>query len=115
MDCTAGHYSLAQLLDMLLFADAVGFSQAVLGQLAGLLGSCARAELELDLTSSTRGSGSKQGTTAIEQESTAGSMLVLWQLNSVYSVESHDDDNTVRLLKRWDGPQSVIVQQVTAQ
>ncbi|KAF6254851.1 hypothetical protein COO60DRAFT_1663735 [Scenedesmus sp. NREL 46B-D3] len=43
----AGQYSLAQLLDMLLFADAVGCSKHALNQLAGLLGSRARAALEV--------------------------------------------------------------------
>ncbi|WIA44615.1 hypothetical protein OEZ86_007333 [Tetradesmus obliquus] len=45
-DCTSGQYSLAQLLDMLLFADAVGCSKAVQGQLAGLLGNCVEPKLQ---------------------------------------------------------------------
>jgi hypothetical protein len=46
----AGQYSLAQLLDMLLFADAARCNRAVPGQLAGLLGSgCVRPQLEVIL------------------------------------------------------------------
>jgi hypothetical protein len=47
---TAGQYSLAQLLDMLLFAEAVSCSKAVLNQLAGLIDSdCVRHQLEIVL------------------------------------------------------------------
>lgn len=49
MERTAGQYSLTQLLGMLLFADAVGCSKAVQGQLAGLLGSCVEPKLQVPL------------------------------------------------------------------
>jgi hypothetical protein len=54
MDRTSGQYSLSQLLDMLLFADAVGCSRAVLAQLAGLLGSTVEPQLEVSLVSDER-------------------------------------------------------------
>jgi hypothetical protein len=49
-DRSDGQYSLRELLDMLLFADAVGCSKQALNQLAGLLGSAVTAALELPLT-----------------------------------------------------------------
>jgi hypothetical protein len=80
MDRSRGQYSLSQLLHMLLFADAVGCSKAILAQLAGLLGSTVRAALEVVLTERDAGSTSSSagGTTAAVQpggSSTTSSLL----------------------------------------
>jgi hypothetical protein len=90
MDRSAGQYSLQALLDMLLFADAVGCSKAVLAQLAGQLGSTVRAELDITLTEGETGSSSNGGTTeAAEQNgSTTSSELYRLQLNHMYSIDA---------------------------
>jgi hypothetical protein len=88
MDRSTGLYSLSQLLDMLLFADAVGCSKAVLGQLAGLLGSTARAAMDIVLTEGRAGSSSNGGTTEAAEQggSTTSSELYQLQLNHMYSI-----------------------------
>uniref|UniRef100_A0A383V9G6 Uncharacterized protein n=1 Tax=Tetradesmus obliquus TaxID=3088 RepID=A0A383V9G6_TETOB len=123
-DRTAGQYSLAQLLEMLLFADAVGCSRAVLNQLAGLLCSCVRAELEFRIRGSSNGGGSgrrREDTAAAaaaaaaaaeEQAGTARSKLVTLQLDSVYKVDS---EGGVRWLRHVSGTHSSLVCVLTAQ
>jgi hypothetical protein len=102
MDRSAGQYSLSQLLDMLLFADAVGCSKAMLGQLAGLLGSTVRAELLFKLTdgssaettSSQGRRGGRSGRAAAgAAETAAGIQTVLLQLEGLYGIEDADDND----------------------
>jgi hypothetical protein len=114
MDRSAGLYSLSQLLDMLLFADAVGCSKAVLAQLAGQLGSTARAELEVTLTAdgssveatstqgrgggrgggrAGRGRGGRSGRAAAGAADTAASVLTLrLELEGMYSIQDVDEE-----------------------
>jgi hypothetical protein len=134
MDRGAGQYSLFQLLDMLLFADAVGCSRAVLGQLAGLLGSTVRPELEIILTAdgssaaatstrgrgggrSGRGRGGHSGRAAAGADTAAVIQTVLLHLEEVHSVEEagneEDGDDDARdgqfVLKRWRSNKDTVV------
>jgi hypothetical protein len=139
MDRSAGQYSLSQLLDMLLFADAVGCSKAVLGQLAGLMGSTVPAELEVKLTedissaaaSSTRGRGGGRSArggrgrgraAAGAADTAADTQTVVLHLENVYSTADADDDgdhdddededgvkDKKFVLKRWSRSKHTVV------
>jgi hypothetical protein len=119
-DRTQGQYSLARLLEMLLFADAVGCSKQALQQLAGMLGSEVRAELEFTLTdSSILGSSSSsaggQATAAAAAEGrdgAAASRVVTLQLDCVYGTDADDDSHWVQ---RWDADCIGDQQHMTAQ
>jgi hypothetical protein len=103
-DSPASRYSLSQLLDMLLFADAVGCSKAVLTQLAGQLGSAVWPRLEIRLLHSSDGSGS----------SAPARKTVHLYLSSVYAV-SREDGKDTSLLKRWRGSHSTTMYVLSAQ
>jgi hypothetical protein len=113
--------SLSQLLNMLLFADAVGCSRTVLGQLAGLLGSTARDELDITLTNSTAGScSSNRATTEAAEQggSTTSSKRITLQLTSMYSIEPYYTDEESAdgyELNRWYGQHSMSCTRLTGQ
>ncbi|WIA44618.1 hypothetical protein OEZ86_007336 [Tetradesmus obliquus] len=91
----AGQYSLAQLLDMLLFADAVGCSRAVLTAVAELLRSgCVRRQLEVTWPAeSDPATGDPSSATSSSAAAAAeGDLLVvLLRLDGVYDVENYDE------------------------
>jgi hypothetical protein len=120
---TAGQYSLAQLLDMLLFADAVGCSRQTINQLAGMLGNSVRAQLEFSTTGSSSGGSNdsssssssrrRASTTAAEAPgSTDRIQLVTMQLNGAYTLKK--DDNGILLLQ-WQDSRCVSMQRLSVQ
>eukprot|EP00878_Enallax_costatus_P014258 GHUV01014913.1.p1 GENE.GHUV01014913.1~~GHUV01014913.1.p1 ORF type:complete len:161 (+),score=49.15 GHUV01014913.1:206-688(+) len=62
MDTTAGRFSLLQLRDMLLFADAVGCSKGCLDNMTALLGNCVVKQLQIPLEAADEAPSSSTGT-----------------------------------------------------
>jgi hypothetical protein len=106
-------HSLAQLLDMLLFADAVNCSEQALSQLAALIET---SRLEVLLIDSNTGAGSDSAAAAntaaadtAAGSAPAGSRLIKLQLHGVYSLETHGDCTRLMRLKGADSTQEYIL------
>jgi hypothetical protein len=87
-----GQYSLQALLDMLLFADAVGCSRQALNQLAGMLGSTVTAALELTLPAAAASSSNASAAGATDQAAAGGaasSSTLLLQLDGWFRLVNH--------------------------
>jgi hypothetical protein len=86
-----GQQSVTHLLNMLLFADAVGCSKQALSQLAGLIG---RFRLEVCVPAD-RGSNNAAAGTASAGSAPADSIIVKLQLHGMYKFAECDDGSTV--------------------
>jgi hypothetical protein len=83
----AGQYSLAQLLEMLLFADAIGCSRGVLNDLAELLNSgYARPQLEITLQDEVEpiAAAASSGITVAAEAAAADLLVLPVRLHKVY-------------------------------
>jgi hypothetical protein len=108
-------YSLERLLDMLLFADAVGCSKQALSQLAGLI---ARSQLEVRLLpDSNAGAGSDSAAAAAADteagSAPAGSKLVQLELQGVHKYKDCEN-GTKKMLVRSYGAYTTAVHLLTA-